>query len=223
MFPRCRRTATGGAGVGEEMLVAPDRLGPAESFAVRSTSRLIVTSAFHTTPQRTKLLQHQILTSRLNACMPISRFSFSERLRGELKTFFSHWRNSSRSWATEHAAMMNVEDGSNMTCTPEGTREEVWKAAQMELDTWKSEVSCALNIADMLEPYVDETRNLGNPAGGTVPGPASGERRPGGSAQGSRRSLSTQRSECRHARRGRGHEQRNSTVLGWSQSCGMPP
>ena len=88
MFPRCRRTATGGAGVGEEMLVAPDRLGPAESFAVRSTSRLIVTSAFHTTPQRTKLLQHQILTSRLNACMPISRFSFSERLRGELKTFF---------------------------------------------------------------------------------------------------------------------------------------
>ena len=44
--------------------------------------------------------------------------------------------------------------------------EEVWKAAQMELDTWKSEVSCALNLSDMLEPYVEETRNLGNPTVG---------------------------------------------------------
>ena len=53
--------------------------------------------------------------------------------------------------------MMGVEDEGTMPPPPEGTCSEVWKAAQMELDTWKREVSCAMNLADLLKPYVTGT------------------------------------------------------------------
>eukprot|EP00450_Noctiluca_scintillans_P024350 CAMPEP_0194513774 /NCGR_PEP_ID=MMETSP0253-20130528/46103_1 /TAXON_ID=2966 /ORGANISM="Noctiluca scintillans" /LENGTH=478 /DNA_ID=CAMNT_0039357355 /DNA_START=40 /DNA_END=1476 /DNA_ORIENTATION=- len=75
--------------------------------------------------------------------------------------------------------MMGVDDEGTMPPPPEGTCPEVWKAAQMELDIWKREVSCAMNLADLLKPYVtgtDETAfrvsveelasNLGNSAVG---------------------------------------------------------
>ena len=35
--------------------------------------------------------------------------------------------------------------------------QKIWKVAQMELDTWKSEVSRVINLANLLKPYVEET------------------------------------------------------------------
>lgn len=50
--------------------------------------------------------------------------------------------------------MLGIDESEEGQSPPPGLRPMEFKAAKMDLDKWKREVTCAMNLVDLIEPYV---------------------------------------------------------------------